>query len=87
LTIHRRVFPNSFGSSPIFPWTFVASTTLSRRPASALPTISSDSPREYTSAVSTKLIPASSARWDDPDRLLVIRLAPGAEHHRPEAHW
>ena len=45
--IQRRELPNSFGSSPIVPWTFVASTTLSRRPpASALPTISSDSPRE-----------------------------------------
>ena len=31
--------------------------------ASALPTISSDSPAEYTSAVSMKLMPASSARW------------------------
>src|SRR4051794_33204332 len=46
------------------PCTLVASTTLSRRPpSSALPTISSDSPREYTSAVSMKLSPASSARW------------------------
>ena len=62
--IQRRVFPNWFGWSPIFPWTFVASTTWSRRPpASALPTIRSDSPREYTSAVSMKLIPASSAWW------------------------
>lgn len=41
----------------------VASTTSSRRPFSALPTISSDSPSEYTSAVSTRLIPASSAVW------------------------
>src|SRR5215208_6416725 len=63
-TIHRRELPNSFGSSPILPCTLVARTTSSRRPpASALPTISSDSPREYTSAVSTKLTPASSARW------------------------
>src|SRR3954447_12707926 len=62
--IQRRELPYSFGSSPIVPWTLVASTTLSRRPpSSALPTISSDSPREYTSAVSTKLIPASRARW------------------------
>ena len=46
-TIQRRELPNSFGSSPIVPWTLVASTTLSRRPpVSALPTISSDSPRE-----------------------------------------
>src|SRR3954452_14526067 len=36
---------------------------LSRLPLSALPTISSDSPREYTSAVSMKLIPPSSAAW------------------------
>src|SRR3954465_14083785 len=43
--------------------TLVASTTPSRRPAIALPTISSDSPREYTSAVSMKLIPASRAAW------------------------
>ena len=52
-----------FGSSPIGAWNFVASTTSSRRPASALPTISSDSPAEYTSAVSMKLMPASSAAW------------------------
>src|SRR4051794_2115478 len=63
LTIQRRELPNSLGSSPIGPCTLVASTTLSRRPLSALPTISSDSPREYTSAVSMKLIPASSAAW------------------------
>src|SRR3954453_23723342 len=62
-TIQRRVLPNWLGSSPIGPWTLVASTTSSRRPANALPTISSDSPREYTSAVSMKLMPASSAAW------------------------
>src|SRR4051812_11480397 len=35
----------------------------SRRPAMALATISSDSPAEYTSAVSMKLMPASRAAW------------------------
>ncbi len=41
-----------------------ASSASSRRPpARAFPTISSDSPRAYTSAVSMKLMPASSARW------------------------
>jgi hypothetical protein len=30
---------------------------------SAFPTTISDSPREYASAVSTRLIPASSALW------------------------
>ena len=65
LTIQRRELPYWFGSSScILPWTLVASTTESRRPpASASPTISSDSPREYTSAVSMKLMPASSALW------------------------
>ena len=46
------------------PCTLVASTMLSRsRPFSALPTMTSDSPKEYMSAVSMKLIPASTARW------------------------
>src|SRR3954467_13158674 len=62
-TIQRREPPRRFGSSPIGMKNFVASTTSSRRFFSALPTISSDSPAEYTSALSTKLIPASSARW------------------------
>ena len=59
--IHSREFPRSFSPGPIGLWNFVASTTSSRRPLSALPTISSDSPPEYTSAVSTKLIPPSIA--------------------------
>src|SRR4029453_530889 len=83
--IQRRELPRSFGSSPIGKWTLVASTTWSRRPFSALATISSDSPCEYTSAVSTKLIPASSAWVDDPDRGLVIGVAPLPKHHRPQA--
>jgi hypothetical protein len=61
--IQRRETPPRLGSSPIGPQNLVARTTSSRRPLSALPTISSDSPAEYTSAVSTKLIPASSAAW------------------------
>src|SRR3954453_9233249 len=43
------------------PCTLVASTTSSRRPLMALPTMTSDSPPEYTSAVSMKFTPASSA--------------------------
>src|SRR3954466_6254775 len=61
--IHRREPPREFGSSPIGMKNFVARTTASRRPWSASPTISSDTPAEYTSAVTTKLIPASRARW------------------------
>ena len=60
----RRELPWESGSSPICPWTLVATTTLERSiDDRALPTISSDSPWEYTSAVSMKLIPASSALW------------------------
>jgi hypothetical protein len=55
--------PREFGSSLIGMKNFVARTTSSRRPARASPTISSETPFEYTSAVSTKLIPASRARW------------------------
>src|SRR4051812_6519288 len=62
-TIHRREPPREFGSSLIGMKNLVARTTSSRRPWSASPTISSDTPPEYTSAVSTKLMPASRARW------------------------
>jgi hypothetical protein len=61
--IQRRELPLMLGSLPIEPWTLVATTTSSRRPARAVPTISSDSPAEYTSAVSMKLMPASRAAW------------------------
>ena len=74
-----------FGSLPIGAKNFVATTTSSRRPASALPTISSDSPAEYTSAVSMKLIPASERAVDDAHALVVVGLAPLAEHHGAEA--
>src|SRR3954452_7124535 len=61
--IHRRDPPRALRSSPIGMKNLVARTTSSRRPFRASPTISSEAPAEYTSAVSTKLIPASSARW------------------------
>ncbi len=63
MVIQRRDDPVKFGSLPMGAYALVASTTPSRLPRSALPTISSDSPDEYTSAVSMKLIPASNARW------------------------
>src|SRR5678815_1977086 len=57
------------GHSPISPYTFVASTTFSRRPppcANQSPRIRSVTPspffQPYTSAVSKRLIPSSSAR-------------------------
>jgi hypothetical protein len=61
--IQRRELPPWLGASSIGKCTLVARTTSSRRSFSALPTIVSDSPAEYMSAVSTKLTPASSAAW------------------------
>lgn len=43
-TIQRRDPPCVLGSVPICWWNVAASTTSSRRPANALPTIVSDSP-------------------------------------------
>ena len=60
-----REDPRPFGPEPASPKTFVATTTSSRltpRFFSACPVIRSDAPSEYVSAVSMKLIPASSAR-------------------------
>ena len=54
-------------------------------PAIALATISSDSPAEYTSAVSMKLMPASSAAWITAIDSSWSGLPHCAEHHRPEA--
>src|SRR3954449_515604 len=60
----RREPPRRFGSSWLIGMkNLVARNTSSRRPSRASPTISSEMPAEYTSAVSTKLTPASSARW------------------------
>src|SRR5438270_192180 len=49
---------------------FVATTNSSRRPAIASPTSSSLWPSPYTSAVSRKKTPRSSARW-------IFEIAPG----------
>src|SRR6202035_3278280 len=59
--IQRREAPWWLGSSPVGRPNLVARTTPSRRPLSAFPTTTSDSP--YVSEVSRKLIPASSAWW------------------------
>ena len=61
--IQRRDPPRWLGSSLMALKNLVARMTSSRRPLSARPRISSDSPNAYTSAVSTKLTPASSAAW------------------------
>jgi hypothetical protein len=84
--IQRRELPRLFGSPPGWPitasmakWTFVARTTSSRRPfASALPT-TSDSPCEYTSAVSMKLTPAG----DGGEKCVGVVTCLGAVAARP----
>lgn len=57
-----RESPERTSASPVRKPTFVAITTSSRRPRSASPSIRSDSPLAYPSAVSKKFTPASSAR-------------------------
>ena len=59
-----RDSPPRFGASPQRKKTFVAITTSSRRACrpSKRPVISSDTPSEYMSAVSKRLIPSSRAR-------------------------
>jgi hypothetical protein len=75
--IHSGELPRllrSSGPPGIWLWNFDTSTTSSRRPFSARPRISSDSPNAYTSAVSMKLTPAFSAvaamRWHSASSVL-----------------
>jgi hypothetical protein len=70
-------------SSPIAPWNFVARTTSSRRPASALPTISSDPPAAVDVGGVDHVDPGVERGVDDAQRLAVVGVAPRPEHHRP----
>src|SRR5215217_6827237 len=77
--IHRRELPNWFGSSPIVPWTVVAAILecladdLLRLPA-----------RVHVGGVD-EVDPRVERTVDDPDRLVVVLVAPVAEHHGAEA--
>lgn len=75
-----RDSPPSFGPSPIGIRTFVDSSTSSRLPSIALPTISSDTPAEYIFAVSRKFTPASRhisiCRVADPTSVLPTPAKP-----------
>src|SRR3954470_15124798 len=66
--------PASLGPSPIGMRALVASRTRSRRPRIVRPTISSDRPAEYTSAVSMRLTPASRhmSTWRVPPSTSVL---------------
>ena len=81
--------PRIVGPLPIRPNALVASTTRSRRRrCSTWPRITSDWPSLYTSAVSMKLIPASSARADQRIGLGTVDPAETpalAEGHRAQA--
>ncbi len=85
-TIQRRELPNSFGSSPIRPWTLVASTTLSRLPPAER--LADDllglAARVDVGGVD-EVDPGVERAVDDPDAVVVIWVAPVAEHHRAEA--
>src|SRR5262249_31153248 len=81
----RRLAPWSLGSSPIGLRPLVARTTRSRFAPSARPVISSATPCWYTSAVSTKLPPASrkastiardAASWASLPKVIVPRHSP-----------
>src|SRR5260370_17502995 len=76
--IQRREAPWWLGSSPIGRLNLVARTTLSRRPLSALPTATSESP--YASEVSNEVDPRVQRLVDDAGRLVVV----GVTDRRPQ---
>jgi hypothetical protein len=59
--------------------------TSSRRPLSALPTISSRLAGRVDVGSVDEVDAGVERSVDDPDRLVVVGIAPGAEHHRAEA--
>ena len=77
--------PAGSGPRPSAPWNFVASTMSSRRPASALPTIVLGlAGRVHVGRVDE--VDAGVERpVDDPDAVVVVRVAHRPEHHRSEA--
>src|SRR5215510_7138525 len=75
--IAARERPDSSGASPIFPRTLLARITLSRRPWSVFPTMTSEAPLLYTFAVSKKFTPASRHRS-------IIRDAAGSSTCEPK---
>ena len=81
----RRDSPRSFGSGPTGQKHLVASTTDDRRPRRARPTISSDSPFEYMSAVSIGVDAGVEGGVDDPDAVIVVGVAERSEGHGAEA--
>src|SRR4051794_23766958 len=72
------------GSSPIEAWTLVASTTFSRLPAGLAHDLLGLPVGVDVGGVH-EVDPRVEGAVDDPDRVVVVRVAPGAEHHRAEA--
>ena len=83
--IQRREPPRWLGSSPIGTKNLVASTTSSRRPFERL----ADDLLGLAGGVDVggvdEVDPGVERRVDDADRVVVVGVAPGAEHHRAEA--
>jgi hypothetical protein len=63
---------------------FVASTTSSRRPWIALPTISSERPAEEIVGGVDEVDASVEGAVDDADRVVLVVVAPRAEHHGAE---
>ena len=84
-TIQRRELPWRFGSSPIGLWNFVARTTSSRRPRERLADDLLGLAVRVDVGGVDEVDPGVQRRVDDPDRLVVVGVAPRAEHHRAEA--
>src|SRR4051794_1951056 len=72
------------GSSPIEAWTLVASTTFSRLPAGLAHDLLG-LPAGVDVGGVHEVDPRVEGAVDDPDRVVVVLVAPVAEHHRAEA--
>ena len=84
--IQRRELPWALGSGPMAPCTLVASTTSSRssRGEGLAHDVLGLAARVDVGGVD-EVDPGVERAVDDPDRVVVVGVAPGAEHHRPEA--
>ena len=84
--IQRRELPWRLGSSPIAPWNLVASDDVV---AAALESFADDllGLALGVDVGGVDEVDAGVERAvDDADGLVVVGVAPGAEHHRAEAH-
>src|SRR3954452_21249929 len=84
--IHRREPPRELASSPIGMKNLVARTTSSRRPWSASPPDLLGHAAGVDVGGVDEVDPGVQRTVDDADGVGAVVVAPGAEHHRTEAH-